>query len=101
MYHFQDWCFVNTTSKHRLVPNAIPCCSKLDARKLTASDKVSNSTDSTLTNDADNNSSALKQFLISPVSSQASSAVSEVNLDDICYRVRWGKVNPWGKVKVY
>lgn len=75
---------MNSTSKHRLVHNAIPCCSKSEATKKIGSAKISNSTDSTVTNGADNNSSVLKQLLISPVSSKASSTVSEVNLDYLC-----------------
>ena len=66
MEHFQDWCFMNSTTKHRLVHNAIPNCDKVIPRKDPAP-QVSN----ILVNNDSQNCSSLRELLTTPVSIQS------------------------------
>ena len=62
MEHFQDWCFMNFTTKHHLVPYAIPNCDKVIPRKDPAP-QVSN----ILVNNDSQNCNSLRE-LTTPVS---------------------------------
>ncbi|XP_035233418.1 52 kDa repressor of the inhibitor of the protein kinase-like [Stegodyphus dumicola] len=56
MVHFEDWCFVNITTKHRLVHNAVPCSTKLQVTKGLVPDKVPELSHMTVPNSVTNGS---------------------------------------------
>ncbi|KFM57074.1 hypothetical protein X975_22694, partial [Stegodyphus mimosarum] len=61
MFHFQDWCFTNVTTKHRLVHNAVPCCPKSHVTKNAVLDQQEPNLSNTPF------SSTMDYHLISPV----------------------------------